>query len=141
MFISLSEMLREIKEVWFPVRQFYYIDNGETKFWHFNTARQIWMAGSAALLILFCAALTYDFWLGSTAEKLSPDQAVLIKAEYSRLITDTEARYAVTAEQLSRQQAEFDAVTARLMQKQDVLMILEELGYLDDLTVIQAGGL
>ncbi len=135
MLISIKDTIAEIRTKYFPTRQFVYYVDGEMKFMHFETSRQFGLAVSACIAVALTALMSYDVYFGFTAQKVSPEQTEIIKAEFTRAISDTEAQYDMTVARLTERQIAFDAVSARLKQKQDVLDLLESFGYLDDLSV------
>lgn len=135
MFIKFGESFRDMRATYFPTRQFFLYVNDEMKFLHLETGRQLKIAISLVAILILTALLSYDVYFGFTAKKADPAETLIVVAEYDRAILDTEAQYETTQAHFVKRQAAFDKVSARLQEKQDVLDLLEELGYLDNVAL------
>jgi len=117
MFSNLLEETKTAVLRYFPERQIYLRSGGEVSYYVLKTRTQLIATIGAAFVALWCLITLFNLIWGHNPLAGNSQQNRLIKAEYQRLLKDTEAKLENAEIQLNQQQADFAKFTRNLQDK------------------------
>jgi len=117
MFSNLLEESKTAVLRYFPERQIYLRSGGEVSYYVLKTRTQVMATAIVGLVSLWCLVTIFNVLWGHNPLAGSSKQNRVIKAEYQRLLQDTEARLQDAEFQLTQQQQDFEQFTKSFQQK------------------------
>lgn len=117
MLINIAEETKSAILRYFPERQIYLRSGGEVSYFVLKTRTQVIAAVAAALTALWCLITIFNLVWGYNPLAGSSQQNRVIKAEYERLLQESESRLETAEYKLTQQQQDFEQYTRSMQNK------------------------